>query len=204
MDASNSRIVAYFQRHGTTELNDENRFRGPIDVPLDQNGLADAHQAANFFKNIQLGEAWSSDKDRAETTARAILQPKGMTYTPDSDLRAWNIGYLAGEKKDDHADAIEFFQRNPDVAVPSGESLNQFKQRVRGPILRALHAGVQGNPSLVVTHSSIIHELNHVVHGDHSKNLVHPGGIVGVHFDGKKFSTKALLKPDTGKKPFAS
>lgn len=200
-----SQVVAYFQRHGTTTLNDDGRFRGPIDAPLDDKGLDDAHTASAFYQDKDLGDSWSSDKDRTETTARAILQPKGKTFTPDLNLRAWNVGYLAGEKKQDHKDDVEYFQSHPDVQVPGGESLDHFKQRVRAPILKAIHAGIQsGKPSLVVTHSSVIHELNHIIHNDHTHNLVKPGGIVAVHYDGKHFSTKAVFKPSTKEDHFAT
>gem|GEM_PF-4733952 len=117
-----------------------------------------------------------------------------MVASPTSDLRAWNVGYLGGEIKADHQDDISYFQRNPDVAIPGGESLHAFRARVRPPILNAIHRGVEtGIPSIVVAHSSIIHELGNLIHGDHTKGLVRPGGVTGVSFDGKYFKTIPLV-----------
>lgn len=198
------KIVAYFVRHGSTELNDSGKFRGPLDPPLDENGIQDAHTASDFFKNISVGHAWSSDRRRTETTARAVLQPKGQSYDVDENLRAWNIGYLAGEVKDERASDIDYFQRHPDEQIPEGESLNQFRQRVKSPVLRAIKAGMSGQPSVVFGHSSVLKEVNHIIHGDHMLNTVYPGGVIGVTYDGKKFGVQPLLKPKGGTDGYGS
>jgi len=196
-------IVAYFVRHGTTDLNESNKFRGPLDPPLDDRGIDDAHKAADFFSGVKLSDGFSSDKQRAQTTARAVLEPKGLNYTPDPNLRSWNVGYLAGEDKATHQDDIEYFQRHPDEQIPNGESLNQFKARVKKPILNSIQAGIsKGTPSLTVAHSSILKEVSSLVTGDHNKENVDPGGIIAVHHDGKKFGVKALLNKRTGKSGF--
>lgn len=202
--SSSPRIVAYFVRHGETALNNEKRFRGPLDPPLDENGLADAHKAADFFSGIELGSAFSSDKQRAETTAQAILQPKGMNYTSDPNLRAWNVGYMAGQKKSDLKDDIEYFQRHPDEQIPNGESLNQFRDRIRPSLLNSIQSGVsEGKPSLTTLHSSGIKEVSNIIHGDHNHTQVYPGGIAAVYHDptaedGKKFFVKAITKEKKG------
>lgn len=189
--------LLYVVRHGTTELNEDGRFRGPLDPKLDAKGLQDAQKLANYFANIPIGDAWTSDKTRAQQTADTILDPKGMAASPDPNLRAWNVGYLAGEKKSTHQDDIGFYQRHADVSVPGGESLNKFRQRVRMPLLQAIAAGKQnGVPSLVVSHSSIVHELGNIIHGDHTAVKVQPGGVAGVFLgnDGK-LSFQPLVKP---------
>lgn len=198
-------IVAYFVRHGTTLLNEENKFRGPLNPPLDEKGIQDAGKLGAYFQNIDLGSSWSSDTKRAETTAKAILDPKGKSPEVTPDLRAWNVGYLAGEKKDEHQDEVGYFQSNPTEEIPNGESLNKFRQRVKPRILKAIHTGWKsGKPSLVVAHSSIIHELGNILHGDHSATLVKPGGVVGVFHDGKHFTAKPLVRPEKGDHPYAS
>ena len=200
MDAPN--VVAYFQRHGSTELNNSGKFRGSLDPDLDQHGMDDAKSASQFFAPIQLGDAYSSDKKRAESTATAILQPKGLTYESDPRLRSWNVGFLAGQPKADHKDDIEYFQRHPDAPVPGGESLNQFKQRVRPSIHRSIGSGIQkGTPSLTVAHSSVLKEVSSLIHGNHNHENVDPGGIIGVTHDPKtgQLGVKALFKKRGGK-----
>lgn len=191
------RIVAYFVRHGETLLNAEGRFRGPTDVALNEKGVNDAHALAVFFSRIKLGDAWASSKQRAVHTADIILEPKGMSASPTDELHAWNVGGLAGEKKSDHKDDIQYFQKNPSLPIPGGESLDDFRARVNPAIKRALYSGVRnGDPAFVVAHSSIIHQVNHMIHHDHMKSLVEPGGVVAVHYDGKRFQVKPLLKKE--------
>jgi broad specificity phosphatase PhoE len=193
----NSRVVAYFVRHGETLLNAEGRFRGPIDVPLSDKGENDAEELANFFAKIKLGEAWTSARQRSAVTADTILAPKGMAASPTESLYAWNVGGLAGEKKSDHKSDVEYYQRNPSLPIPGGESLDDFRTRVNPSIKNALYAGIKrGDPSLVVAHSSIIHQVNHLIHQDHTRNLVSPGGVLQVNYNGKQFSTQVALKPE--------
>lgn len=193
----NSKVVAYFVRHGETLLNAEGRFRGPMDVPLSDKGENDAEELANFFAKIKLGEAWTSARQRATKTADTILAPKGMAANPTESLYAWDVGGLAGEKKSDHKDDVEYYQRNPSLPIPGGESLDDFRARVNPTIKTALMSGIKrGLPSIVVAHSSIIHQVNHLIHHDHTKNLVSPGGAIQVNYNGKQFSTQVALKPE--------
>ena len=193
---STQRIVAYVVRHGETALNAEGRFRGPTEVPLSDKGHEDAEEVRKLFKNIKLGDAYTSSRGRAEATAEHVLEPKGMAASPTDSLHAWNVGYLAGERKDEHKDDIAYYQRNPDEKIPGGESLNEFRERVKEPLLKAIHKGVVNSvPSIVFAHSSVIHELGNIVHHDHTTALVKPGGVAAVLYDGKKFEARAIHRP---------
>lgn len=193
-------LIAYFVRHGTTEGNTKGLFRGPLDFPLDSNGLKDAENLKNFFGNVDLGAAYSSDTTRARTTAEAVLEPKGMVASETPDLRSWNVGYLAGLSKKENQKDINFFQKNESTVVPNGESLHQFKIRVQPRIKNSIMKGItSGVPSITFTHSSVIHELSHMLYGDHSYIKVKPGGVVGVYKRGNQLTAKALLRPETGK-----
>lgn len=188
-------VVAYFVRHGSTELNDSNKFRGPLDPPLDDHGLKDAQEAKEFLKDQSLGAAFSSDRKRTETTARAVLQPRGQTYSADPNLRAWNVGYLGGQDKDEFSDDIGYFQRHPEIQVPRGESLNQFRDRVRPSIQNSIQSGSAAAPSITFSHSSVLKEVSNMIHGDHNHENVLPGGIISISHQDGKYAVKAVLKP---------
>jgi broad specificity phosphatase PhoE len=191
------RIVAYFVRHGETQLNAEGRFRGPTDVPLSTKGIHDAEALATYFSHIKLGDAYTSSKQRAIHTSELVLEGKGMSAAPTDKLHAWNVGHLAGEKKSDHKDDVEYFQKNPSLPLPGGESLDEFRDRVNPAIKKALLSGVKnGVPSITFAHSSIIHQLNHLVHHNHTRQLVEPGGVAAVYYNGKKFHVQALIKKE--------
>src|SRR5487761_709322 len=190
------RVVAYFVRHGSTILNKNGAFRGWMDVPLDTNGKEQAQKVAEFFQKIALGNAYTSSLERAVQTAQITLEPKGLYPTPLDELRPIGVGELEGKLKSEHRKLVTYLQKHPNEKFPGGESLNGFRARVRRPILSAIKDGVENpSPSISFTHSSIIHEVGNLIHQDHNKVLVHPGGIVAVSFDGNAFRAKAIFKP---------
>lgn len=193
------KLIAYFGRHGETANNAAGRFRGQSNLPLDENGLKDADRMGQFFKPIDLGGVFASTRDRTIVTARAVADPKSMKVQPMEELNPLNVGYLSGEKKEDHGDVMSYFQNNPDDKIPNGESLNGFRQRTQPAIKKLLKLGMQAkNPMLAVVHSSVIHEVNHLLTGDHKQTLVKPGGVIAVyHHPQKGFHIKALLHPVT-------
>lgn len=193
------KTVAYVVRHGTTDLNssdpDKARYRGQLNVPLDKKGKEDAEQLREFFKDKKIGKAWTSDLSRASNTAKTILQGRNIPATRDADLRPLDAGKFSGKKKSEYKDEMEKYQKDTSKKIPGGESIDNLHRRNRRPLLRAMRAGINGDPSLVSTHSSVIHSLGHILHGKHDVALVEPGGAVAVNWDGKKFSAKPILKP---------
>jgi len=176
------RLLAYFVRHGTTGLNQAKCFRGPFDPPLDEKGYQDAIKLKDYFKDKELGEAFSSPKLRAQQTAQTLLEPHDIEPLIDKNLVAWNVGYLGGQPKAKHNDEIDYYQNHPDEPIPGGESLNAFKTRLRPSIRHIIQRGHEtGLPSIAVAHSSIVHEIGAMFHGHHQAVLVHPGGVVGVY-----------------------
>jgi broad specificity phosphatase PhoE len=192
-------LLAYFARHGTTESNQAGLFRGPSNVPLADEGKHDAEELRDYFKHIELGTVFASDKDRAMDTAHTIVDPKGLKIHSTKDLNALNVGYLAGEPKSENQKVVDYFQKNTHESFPLGESIDKFRERSQPIIRHAIAAGAKSRkPSLVVTHSSVIHELNHILTGDHNQTLVKPGGLVGVFKTQHGLKLQALLKPSKG------
>lgn len=179
--------VAYFVRHGSTELNDAGKFRGPIDASLDEKGLKQADELGDFFKGRKFSAAYHSSKKRTLQTIEPILEKSKSKLKPKmvKDFDAFNVGELAGKPKDkENLSIIRYYQDNPDKKIPGGERLNDFRKRVDPKIMMSIHKGEASKyPSLSVVHSSIIHELSHLIHGDHNKVKVAPGGVVGVYKD---------------------
>ncbi len=78
------------------------------------------------------------------------------------------------------------------------KSTPEFRQRTQPAIKKVLVEGAHSpHPVVAVVHSSIIHEVNHIISGDHNQTLVKPGGIVGVYqHPTKGLAIKALLHPE--------
>ena len=122
-------------RHGETEWNRVSRFQGGIDVPLNDNGRAQAQKAAEFLKDVPIDFAVSSPMLRPKETAEIILN-----YHPKLKLELeeqfteinhglWE-GKLESEIKQEYADLLRQWQTAPEtVQMPEGENLQQVWDR---------------------------------------------------------------------------
>jgi broad specificity phosphatase PhoE len=193
-------VIAYVSRHGTTDWNSNGsngggKYRGQKDIPLDDKGREDAKEAADFLSKVPIGQAWSSDLSRAKDTAKEILKGRGIKSIPTTALRPLDSGKYTGMSKDDAKEDMKYYQEHTDVRIPGGESIDNMHKRVRPPLFKAFRAGLRtGKPSLLSVHSSVIHSLGHLLHDDHTRALVEPGGVIEVIFDGKKFHAKPIFK----------
>lgn len=190
--------IAYFARHGETAGNAANAFRGRTDYPLNGQGVQDAKDLSKWFADKDLSAVYSSPKVRARDTAQAIAMPKGLKVQVVDSLAPIDVGYLSGEPKDDHKGVMDYFQKFPNEHIPLGDSINSFRARVQPDIKKILVEGAHStHPVLAAVHSSIIHELNHMLTGDHNQTLVKPGGVVGVYHDPEHgLALKALVYPE--------
>lgn len=196
--AGEKHILVYVARHGTTDLNVANAFRGPVDVPLDKAGWRDANTLAYYFEGIDLCVIVHSDKSRTRETAKTIASKHpGIKLIENSGLNAFNVGILGGKPKNEENLAIvQRHVQNPDDPIPGGESLNQFRGRVRPLIQEAVNLGLQtGVAPLLVTHSSIIHEVGMIIGGHHEYTLVEPGGVAAIYIQNGKLDAEPIFKP---------
>src|ERR1700733_10936993 len=195
-------LLAYFVRHGRTNLNAKNFFRGSMNPSLDATGRADAEELATYFCPIDVSAIFYSDKRRSHETAEIISgkKPDVPMYGTDA-LWAWNVGEFSGkEKTPENQDKLDEFIQNPDVPIPQGESLNGFKSRVRPVIIESLEiANKTGKPTMNVVHSSVIHELGDMFNKNSASTLVKPGGVAAVYEQDGKLFARPLLKPDSTK-----
>ena len=190
------RLLTFFVRHGSTASNHARVFRGASNPPLDEKGAADAANLKEYFRHTDLGEAYTSDKLRTQQTMNTILEPHDTEAIVTKDLNALDVGYLSGKPKAAHQDEINYYISHPDEKIPEGESLNGFRSRVQPIIRHVVKRGFEtGVPSIAAVHSSIIHEVGNMFHGDHFASLVKPGGVVGVYAGEKGIYAKPLVKP---------
>lgn len=201
-------IVLFCARHGKTILNEEDVFRGNLDPPLDANGFRDANQLAHYFSPIELAFIVCSDKQRAATTAEVIYlgkkvnldEPNTICLKPYNNefLRPWDIGDFGGKpKSQENLDKLQVYTNCPDVVVPGGTSLNEFRCRVRPLLEEAIQIGMDtGVPGLLVAHSSILHELGKMFEDNRDDAHVKPGGVVAVYVTDSGLFCRSIFKPD--------
>jgi broad specificity phosphatase PhoE len=87
----------YCLRHGATDWNRQGRFQGRTDNPLNDDGIAQAHAAAEKLRNVELGLVVSSPLLRAVQTAEIIANVVSKTVTIDQGLIELDFGSFEGK-----------------------------------------------------------------------------------------------------------
>jgi probable phosphoglycerate mutase len=152
-------------RHGETEWNRVSRFQGGIDVPLNDNGRAQAQQAAEFLKDVPIDFAISSPMLRPKETAEIVLQPHpNVQIELQEEFREINHGLWEGklesEIKQEYPDLLRQWQVAPEtVQMPEGENLQQVWDRAvacwDGIIKSAKMSNTELKTGLIVAHDAI-------------------------------------------------
>lgn len=193
-------IIVYVARHGTTELNQKNEFRGNIDCSLDKKGMQDARVLSKYFGGIDLSVIVSSDKKRTKQTTEQIKknQPDDITVIYNENLRPWNVGEFGGLPKNvENKEKLKYYVDHPDVNIPGGESLNAFRSRIRPLLVQAAKYGKRSpKPLLLVVHSSVIHEVGATFGPHHEAAHVKPGGVAAIYVNNGDVSVEPIFKPD--------
>lgn len=153
-----------FIRHGETAWNAVRRIQGHLDLPLNANGIAQARALANSLRGEDFAALCSSDLERARHTAEAVAHVLHLPIHIVPALRERHFGVFQGltyeECAQRHpAEHARMRAREPDFAIPGGESLSAFRQRVLDSVaeLARRHAGAQ---VLVATHGGVLDMLH--------------------------------------------
>ncbi len=85
-----------FLRHGETEYNREGRYQGRVDVPLNDNGVAQATAAAQILATHDFDRIISSPANRVLKTAAVVAEVTGKPMFIDGDLMELFVGNLEG------------------------------------------------------------------------------------------------------------
>lgn len=146
-------------RHGETEWNREERFRGMADLPLTEKGLRQACCAAERIAALKPEVIYSSPLRRAVQTAEAVGNLLKLPVTLEDGLRDIDYGSWQGLSLKEayhkyRKDYIQWLHNPQAVKFPNGESLPVVRDRVKSLIkdLREKH----GEQSvLLVTHKVV-------------------------------------------------
>ena len=84
-------------RHGATDWNRQGLFQGRTDNPLNDDGIAQAHAAAEKLRAVELGQVVSSPLLRAVQTAEIIASISSKTVTIDQGLIELDFGSFEGK-----------------------------------------------------------------------------------------------------------
>lgn len=141
-------------RHGRTSWNAQRRFQGQADIPLDEEGAAQAAHAAGLLAKLRPDAIIASDLSRAVGTAQALEAVTGLSATLDPGLRERTAGAWEGLNRD------EIIARWPEeyahYEVPGGEDMVEVGKRVAAAIHRGLDRVPEHGLLVVVSHGGAL------------------------------------------------
>lgn len=122
-------------RHGQTEWNRVERFRGRVDLELNEVGIKQVEATAERVAQWQVSAIYSSPLKRALRTAQVLGQRLNLEVRPLPGLIDIDFGNWQGLSPEEVAsrDSLTYAQwlENPHlVRFPEGESLEQVRERV--------------------------------------------------------------------------
>jgi broad specificity phosphatase PhoE len=122
-------------RHGQTDWNLEGRYHGQSDVPLNENGRAQARLLAHHLQGQPFAAIFTSDLQRARETAEIIAAALDSPITFEPRLREIDQGEWEGQLVEEIiARYAELWQErivDPiNVRPPGGETVGEVTTRV--------------------------------------------------------------------------
>jgi len=187
-------------RHGQTDWNLEKRVQSFLDIPLNNEGIAQAQALAKKLSNVKFDCVYSSSLSRALETAKIVVGIRKIKIITDPGLRERNLGILSGkimnltdmpantpvDMTKDIIDMPAALLFNDDYAPENGESDKDFIKRVCDTIIK-IAKSTNAKTVGVATHAGVIGALVRNF-TDYKFSGMPNAEYLRMQFDGKNFS----------------
>jgi len=143
-------------RHGETEWNRVQRFRGRIDIQLNETGRRQARALAKRLSGWPIAAIYSSPLKRALQTAEPVAEACGLEVQILQGVTDVDYGTSAGLSPEEAAardpEVHEIWVQTPLLTrFPGGESLQQVRERAWSA-LKEVSGAHEGETILLVSH----------------------------------------------------
>ncbi|PYY38282.1 MULTISPECIES: histidine phosphatase family protein [unclassified Curtobacterium] len=146
-------------RHGETEWSKSGQHTGRTDIPLTENGVAQAERAGRFLADRDFALALSSPLARARETARIV----GVDPELDEDLYEWDYGAYEGlttpQIKVQRHGPWDLWTDGVPAGDTPGENAAEVRVRVERVINRARPVLAEGQDAIFVAHGHVLRAL---------------------------------------------
>ena len=161
-------MTLYFVRHGETEWNVKKKIQGTTDIPLNENGVAQARRLAEELLEkkergeFQVAKAYTSPQLRASETAQIAADALGVECIPLDGLKEMDLGEWEGSNwdiiRETYGDVYHYWNNNRRYTnTPGGECYNQVLERTLEALTIILEQETEN--VIVVSHSAILMAL---------------------------------------------
>ena len=161
--------MLYIIRHGKTEWNAIHHLQGWTDIPLNEEGRAQAAKAGTECADVHFDVCYCSPLQRARETAALLLQGRDVPILQDERLKEMGFGKYEGALDwiADPSCPVKKLAEDPAHYDPDGggETLEELFARTGSFLKEVIEPGLaQGQDILIVGHgamnSAIICQVN--------------------------------------------
>ena len=180
-------------RHGRTAWNALRRFQGQTDIPLDDEGLAQAQALAAHLRDEHFDLALASDLVRARATAQAILGDREIVLELMPEFREMHFGLWEGltwEQIVVRWPALDAAgEKGPmHYTAEGGESWDALCARIDAALRTTTSRMGANDRALIVSHAGVMHSIVRSLTSAGSKNGAHPVAV------GMRFSPGGIIR----------
>ena len=155
-------MLCFLARHGQTVWNQEGRWQGSNDIPLDEAGVAQAKRLAEKLTRYKIEAVYSSPLVRASVTARLAAEMLGLGVKYHDDLREICLGEWEGltfyEISQKYPKEFLQWDYDPGAEVGMGVESNRSVQERAYAALTEICETEKRN-TLILTHGGWINRL---------------------------------------------
>ena len=167
----------YLVRHCEAEGNKNRIFQGQSDTDISEKGAKQLEFLAERFKNVPLDKIYASRLVRAQKTAKAIADVKGMEVLTNNDFIEINCGEVDGLPFqyifENYPDLKHSWYNEPySFAPPGGETMQDVYNRAKNGLKKLTEDPENEEKTiLIVTHGCLLRSLLCSVMFDDIKRL---------------------------------
>jgi broad specificity phosphatase PhoE len=134
----------YLVRHGETQWNKGEIFRGTKDIPLNEIGIKQAQSVGNYFSQRPVNRIISSPLARAAQTAESISMTTGIKIETMKEFTDMNFGIWEGLKLREveqrfPADLNRWKTSPEKLQIEGGETLDMVRDRISSGLANILY-----------------------------------------------------------------
>jgi len=187
--------AVYLMRHGSTVLDVTRRSDGWLDMPLSDDGRLSVIPAQQYLKTIPLKTIVCSDLKRVKETAYIVASGtlSKPEVVPTHDGRTWNLGIIAGTKKQYGRPEVQKLIDSPDTAPMGGESFNSFCDRFLPWFNEQVESATRADPVLYVGSGANLRLIGETLFGDADALDLDEGGLVALHKTGESWNYEVVM-----------
>lgn len=156
--AVNRRVICW--RHGRTAWNVAGRVQGQTDTQLDEVGVQQAKDAAARLASLKPARIFSSDLQRAATTAQALGDLTGVRVETDPRLREMSFGAREGmtwaQSWEHFPEGMAAWAAGDETNIPGSETHLQAGERFAAALTELLDQVGPDETVVVVAHGAVL------------------------------------------------